>query len=111
METPLRQARKSRGLSVKDVAEAVGTDPSNMSRIETGHHAPPVELARAIYKFYAGELDIVDLYDPTFRDEVGIVEASGNSWYRVKTRHGDHSVHGLDALHALFGRLAARGRS
>lgn len=85
-------------MSVREVADAVGTDPSNMSRLETGHHAPPVELAREIYKFYAGELDIVDLYDPTFMDEVGVIEKIDNAWYRIRMRTQHHMLHGEKAL-------------
>ena len=98
-------------MSVREVADAVGTDPSNMSRLETGHHAPPVELAREIYKFYAGELDIVDLYDPTFMDEVGVIEDSGNSWYTVRTRTGKHKAHGIEALHSLLKTFRKSARS
>jgi len=77
-----------------------------MSRLETGHHAPPVELARAIYRFYSGELDIVDLYDPTFMDEVGIIQESGNAWFTVTTRTTEHKAHGQGPLRALLHYLA-----
>lgn len=106
-DTPMRKTRKELGLSVRQVAEAVGTDPSNLSRIETGHHAPPRPLAREIYRFYAGDVSIVDIYDPTFMDQVGIVEKAENSWYQVRTRVREYRAHGLKGLTALFDKLAA----
>lgn len=110
-ETPLRQARKRRGLSVREVADAVGADASNMSRFETGHHLPPVKLARELYKFYAGELDIIDLYDPTFMDEVGIIRKSGKSRFTVRTRSTRHRVYSLDSLRRLLHFLATGEQS
>lgn len=109
-ETPLRQARKRRGLSVREVAESVGTDPSNMSRLETGHHAPPPELARTIYQFYQGDLDIVDIYDPTFNDEIGIIKKSGNHWYTITTRLREYTAHGIDALPEVMTRVLKDAR-
>lgn len=112
-DTPIRKMRKIRELSIRQVAEAVGTDPSNLSRIETSHHAPPQELARKLYRFYEGELDIVDIYDPTFMDEVGVVdiENSRNAWYIVKTRVETFTVHGADGLKTLFEKLASGVRA
>lgn len=103
MTTPLREARKSRGLTVAQVAKAVGTDPSNMSRLELGHHAPPRELARRIYRFYEGAIQPIDLYDPTFLDEVGIIRPRGNSWYEIERRDGVEKVQGRRALHVAVG--------
>lgn len=108
-DTPMRKARKKRGLSVRQVAEAIGTDPSNLSRIETGHHSPPPELAREIYRFYAGELDPIDIYDPTFMDEVGVIEKAENAWYRVRTRFRTYTAHGAAGLKTLFEKLASGG--
>ena len=107
----MRKARKARGLSVRQVAEAVDTDPSNLSRIETGHHAPPPELAREIYRFYLGGLEPIDIYDPSFMDEVGIIESTENAWYRVRTRVHTYTAHGLDGLRALFEKLASGART
>jgi len=70
-ETRLREERKRRGLSVKHVAEEVGYDPSNLSRLELGHHTPPRGVARALHAFYGGQVSLADIYDPLFRFEVG----------------------------------------
>ena len=60
------QTRKSRGLLLEEVAEAVGTDPGNLSRIERGLQPPKKDLARALYKFYGGAVPLALVYDPTF---------------------------------------------
>ena len=96
--TPLREARQRRGLTVAEVAKSVGTDPSNLSRLEHGHHVPPRSLARALYRFYEGDVDYIDLCDPTFRDEVGVITDCGNSWYQIKTRTKTHKAHGRKQL-------------
>lgn len=45
---PIRQARIDRGLTLKQVADVVGTDPGNLSRIERGEQFPGRDLARAL---------------------------------------------------------------
>jgi transcriptional regulator with XRE-family HTH domain len=66
-ETRLRAERKRRKLTVREVAEAVGTDSSNMSRLERGVQRPTQEVARALFKFFGGKVSLGDVYDPTFR--------------------------------------------
>jgi DNA-binding XRE family transcriptional regulator len=67
--TLLTQMRKSRGLSLDKVAKTVGTDPTNLSRIEKGTQAPKRELARALYRFYEGRVPIGAIYDPELHAE------------------------------------------
>ena len=104
--TPLREARKRRGLTVAEVAKAIGTDPSNLSRLELGQTTPSRELARKLYRFYEGDIKPIDLYDPTFLDEVGTINPSGNSWYTVDTRSDSFRCHGRDELTNLLDDLA-----
>ena len=68
-ETRLRTERKRRGLTVREVADAVGTDSSNMSRLERGVQRPTKDVARALFKFFRGKVPLGDVYDPTFRLE------------------------------------------
>lgn len=68
-ETRLRAERKRRGLTVAAVADAVGYDPSNLSRLELGQQTPPRDVARALHRFYRGRVSLADVYDPTFRLE------------------------------------------
>ena len=49
---PIRQARADRGLTLRNVADVVGTDPGNLSRIERGEQSPSLELARDLADFY-----------------------------------------------------------
>lgn len=71
MDTKLTQMRKSRGLSLKDLADVVGTDRTNLSRVERGLQIPSRQLARALYKFYDGAIELGEIYDPEFALEEG----------------------------------------
>lgn len=62
--TLLIQTRKSRGLSLDTVAKEVGTDPTNLSRVEKGQQCPKRELARALFGFYDGAVPLGAIYDP-----------------------------------------------
>lgn len=62
----MTQIRKSRGLSLDVVAGAVGTDPTNLSRVEKGVQAPKRELARALFLYYDKRVPLGAIYDPEF---------------------------------------------
>lgn len=62
----LQQTRKSRGLSLDIVAREVGTDPTNLSRVEKGSQIPKRELARSLFEFYGGAVPLGAIYDPEF---------------------------------------------
>jgi len=73
--TLLQQTRKSRGLSLEEVAAAVSTDATNLSRIERGIQPPKRELARRLFVFYRGVIPLARIHDPDF-DEGAAVKAS-----------------------------------
>lgn len=62
----MTQIRKSRGLSLQEVARVVGTDQANLSRVEKGTQIPKRPLARALFKFYDGAVPLGAIYDPEF---------------------------------------------
>lgn len=66
MPSLLTQTRKSRGLSLDTVAHAVGTDPTNLSRVEKGAQIPKRELARALFEYYDGVVPLGAIYDPEY---------------------------------------------
>lgn len=68
METLLTNARKSRRLSLEGVAQHVGTDQANLSRIEKGVQTPKRELARRLFEFYDRQVPLAAIYDPLFPD-------------------------------------------
>lgn len=70
MDTRLTQMRKSRGLSLSDVAEVIGTDRTNLSRIERGMQMPNRPIARALYEFYDGAVALGQIYDPEYKDQL-----------------------------------------
>jgi len=72
MASLLTQTRKSRGLSLAQVAVVVGTDPTNLLRVEKGEQVPKRALARKLYAFYGGAVELGAIYDPEFSaDQAG----------------------------------------
>lgn len=68
-DTPLRKARRKRGLTLADVAESVGSDTGNISRIERGQQIPNRELLSNIVDLFKDN-DITEvhiLYPERFR--------------------------------------------
>jgi transcriptional regulator with XRE-family HTH domain len=65
----LTQTRKSRGLSLAQVAKVVGTDPTNLLRVEKGEQVPKRALARKLFEFYGGAVELGAIYDPEFHAE------------------------------------------
>ena len=63
---PLRVARISQGMAIKDLANVVGIDERTMSRIEKGQSVPRHEVARKLFSHFGGEIDIAAIYDPAF---------------------------------------------
>jgi len=57
-DTPMRQARKAKELTLFDLSKATGTDTGNLSRIERGIQIPLPELAEKI----AGILGITEAH-------------------------------------------------
>lgn len=53
----LRQWRESLGLTLDDVAGAVGIDASTLSRAETGVHGVSLASAQALAAFYGRSID------------------------------------------------------
>lgn len=68
----LTEIRKSRGLTLDDVAQEVGTDPTNLSRIEKGVTQPKRPVARKLYDYYGGAVPLGAVYDPLFYGEHGL---------------------------------------
>jgi transcriptional regulator with XRE-family HTH domain len=64
----LTQIRKSRGLSLDDVAVKVGTTAGTLSRVERGEQTPKKELARSLHEFFGGSVPLGSIYDAAFPD-------------------------------------------
>lgn len=62
----MQQLRKARGHSLETVANAVGADPANLSRIEKGQQVPKRELARRLFEYYDRKIPLGAIYDPEF---------------------------------------------
>lgn len=65
-ESLLTQMRKSRGLSLAELAAQLQTDQSSLSRVERGLQIPNRNLARRLYGFYGGAVTLGHVYDPEF---------------------------------------------
>lgn len=57
----IREVRKQRGLSQERLAEKVGVDPKQISRIEGGKSAPSLDTLEAIAKHL--QVEIKDLFE------------------------------------------------
>ncbi|WP_147115492.1 helix-turn-helix domain-containing protein [Tateyamaria sp. syn59] len=55
----LRQARKAKGWSQGDLARRAGTDPRQISRIETAAHEPKLSLLLAVVAALEMDLSLV----------------------------------------------------
>lgn len=70
-ESLMTQTRKSRGMSLEQVAAQVGTDQANLSRVEKGRQVPKRDLARRIFQFYGGSVPLAAIYDPEYFGKQG----------------------------------------
>lgn len=64
MKSPLRQARESRGLTLKDVANGVSMDPGNLSRVERGEQVPSKEVVEALARFFGNSVTELQIIYP-----------------------------------------------
>lgn len=64
MTTPLKTLRERRQLTVSAVAEACGTDHSNLSRIENGRQRAGLDLAERLAKFFGHEITELQILYP-----------------------------------------------
>ena len=62
--TPLQQVRHSRKLSLTQVANAVGIDTGNLSRIERGIQVPSKDLTEKLAQYFNGEVTETQIIYP-----------------------------------------------
>lgn len=67
----LREARQRRGLTIVEVAKAIGRDPASVSRVERGVQTPGLDMARSLFEYYEGEVPIEACYDPGYQPVQG----------------------------------------
>lgn len=83
----VREVRKLRGLSQEKLAEKVGVDPKQISRIEGGKSAPSLDTLEAIAKHL--QVEMKDLFDfehlvPEERIEDQVLRLLGLMDYQTK---------------------------
>ena len=64
MNSPLKQARLKREQTLQHVANAVGIDTGNLSRIERGLQVPSKELAEKLVKHFDNEVTETQIIYP-----------------------------------------------
>lgn len=64
MTSPLKQARKKREMTLQQVANAVGIDTGNLSRIERGLQVPSKDLAEKLVKHFDNEITETQIIYP-----------------------------------------------
>lgn len=62
--SPLRRLRLERGLSIQDVASAVGTHPGNLSKIERQARGASPALAERLAQYFGPELTELEILYP-----------------------------------------------
>lgn len=55
----LKEYRKLRGITAKELAQAVGTSRSNISMIEIGSREPNLELAKRIADYFGTTIEAI----------------------------------------------------
>lgn len=64
MISPLKKARLSREQTLQFVANAVGIDTGNLSRIERGIQVPSKDLTEKLAKYFEGEVTETQIIYP-----------------------------------------------
>jgi transcriptional regulator with XRE-family HTH domain len=64
MESPLKKARRKEGKTLQSVAQAVGIDTGNLSRIERGKQVPSKELAERLSRHFGGDVTETEIIWP-----------------------------------------------
>lgn len=69
MLSPLKRTRVTTGRTLSEVAEAVGTNPGNMSRIENGKQRASPGLAEKIAKYFGYAITEIQILYPERFDQ------------------------------------------
>ncbi len=64
MNSPLKQVRLKREKTLQEVADAVGIDTGNLSRIERGLQVPSKDLTERLAKYFEGEVTETQIIYP-----------------------------------------------
>ena len=64
MNSPLKQARLKHEKTLQEVADSVGIDTGNLSRIERGLQTPSKELTEKLAKYFGGEITEIQIIYP-----------------------------------------------
>lgn len=112
----LRELRKQRGLTQRDLAGVVGVDFTYISKIENGHMPPPseetiIKLARALRVDADELLSLAKKVPPHYRKEILKKGSPLPDFFRLKyslTRQEAQSLE--DDLRKLIERWKARKR-
>lgn len=64
MNSPLKLIRRKHGLTLQQVADSVGIDTGNLSRIERGQQVPNKELAEKLAIFFNGDITEIQIIYP-----------------------------------------------
>ena len=73
MNSPLKQVRLKREKTLQEVANAVGIDTGNLSRIERGLQVPSKDLTEKLAKFFDNEVTETQIiYPERFATEANV---------------------------------------
>lgn len=64
MNSPLKQVRLKQKKTLQEVADAVGTDTGNLSRIERGQQVPSKAMAEKLARYFSNEVTETQIIYP-----------------------------------------------
>jgi putative transcriptional regulator len=64
MKTPLLNIRKKHNQTLRQVADVVGLDPSNLSRIERGLQTATPQIAERLSEFFENKISEIEILYP-----------------------------------------------
>ncbi|AEV24604.1 putative transcriptional regulator [Azospira oryzae PS] len=75
MNSPLKQVRLKRNKTLQEVADAIGTDTGNLSRIERGQQVPSKAMAEKLAKYFDNEVTETQIiYPERFADGANVAD-------------------------------------
>lgn len=78
-DSPLKKARMQKGETLQAVADAIGTDTGNLSRIERGKQTPSKEIVEKLVKHFNNAITEIQIFYPERFADVGSVASAGSA--------------------------------
>ena len=79
-DSPLKKARLAKGETLQAVADAIGTDTGNLSRIERGKQTPSKDIVEKLVKHFNNAITEIQIFYPErFADVESVTSAASSN--------------------------------